>query len=64
MFFPYQRNTQRGVAVMVSKVYTFFTSALNGGEWSDSHPCCSPGKEPPEPIGEEAGWAPEPFWTQ
>jgi hypothetical protein len=22
-----------------------------------------PGKEPPVPIGEEAGWAPEPVWT-
>jgi hypothetical protein len=23
-----------------------------------------PGKEPPVPIGQEAGWAPEPVWTQ
>jgi hypothetical protein len=23
-----------------------------------------PGKEPPVPIGREAGWAPEPVWTQ
>jgi hypothetical protein len=23
----------------------------------------SPGKEPPAPIGYEAGWAPEPVWT-
>jgi hypothetical protein len=23
-----------------------------------------PGKEPPVPFGEEAGWAPEPVWTQ
>jgi hypothetical protein len=23
----------------------------------------SPGKEPPVPIGQEAGWAPEPVWT-
>jgi hypothetical protein len=22
------------------------------------------GKGPPEPIGQEAGWAPEPVWTQ
>jgi hypothetical protein len=22
------------------------------------------GKEPPVPIGQEAGWAPEPVWTQ
>jgi hypothetical protein len=23
----------------------------------------TPGKEPPVPIGDEAGWAPEPVWT-
>jgi hypothetical protein len=23
-----------------------------------------PGKGPPVPIGQEAGWAPEPVWTQ
>jgi hypothetical protein len=23
-----------------------------------------PGKEPPVPIGQEAGWTPEPVWTQ
>jgi hypothetical protein len=23
-----------------------------------------PGKEPLVPTGEEAGWAPEPFWTR
>jgi hypothetical protein len=23
-----------------------------------------PGKEPPVPIVQEAGWAPEPVWTQ
>jgi hypothetical protein len=23
----------------------------------------APGKEPPVPIGYEAGWAPEPVWT-
>jgi hypothetical protein len=22
------------------------------------------GKDPPVPIGQEAGWAPEPVWTQ
>jgi len=22
------------------------------------------GKEPPVPIGQEAGWVPEPVWTQ
>jgi hypothetical protein len=24
----------------------------------------APGKEPLVPIGQEAGWAPEPFWSQ
>jgi hypothetical protein len=24
----------------------------------------APGKGPPVPIGQEAGWAPEPVWTQ
>jgi hypothetical protein len=35
---------------------------------SDQHhaPCRAlpPGEEPPVPIGQEAGWAPEPVWTQ
>jgi hypothetical protein len=40
--------------------------ALDGGEWSASRPgrALPPGKGPPVPIGEEAGWAPEPVWTQ
>jgi hypothetical protein len=31
-----------------------------------SHPSCvlPPGKGPPVPIGQEAGWASEPVWTQ
>jgi hypothetical protein len=41
--------------------YSFTTSALDGGEWSVS----SPGRAlPPVPIVQEAGWAPEPVWTQ
>jgi hypothetical protein len=46
--------------------YSFLTSALNGGEWSVSRPghALSLGKEPPVPIGQEAGWVPEPVWTQ
>jgi hypothetical protein len=33
-----------------------------GGEWSASRPCRAlpPGKGPPVPIVQEAGWAPEP----
>jgi hypothetical protein len=36
--------------------YNFLTSALEGGEWSASHPglALPPGKEPPVPIVQEA----------
>jgi hypothetical protein len=46
--------------------YSFTTSALDGGLWSASHPgrALVPGTGPPVPIGQEAGWAPEPVWTQ
>jgi hypothetical protein len=46
--------------------YSFMTSALDGGEWSASRPgrALPPGKGPPVPIVQEAGWAPEPVWTQ
>jgi hypothetical protein len=46
--------------------YSFTTSALDGGEWSASRPgrALPPGKGPPVPIVQEAGWAPEPVWTQ
>jgi hypothetical protein len=42
--------------------YSFTTSALDGGEWSESRPgrALPPGKGPPVLIGQEAGWAPEP----
>jgi hypothetical protein len=36
--------------------------ALDGGEWSALRPSrFTPGKEPLLPIGQEAGWAPEPL---
>jgi hypothetical protein len=39
--------------------HVFLTSAQDGGEWSALRPAAlPPGKEPPVPIGEEAGWAP------
>jgi hypothetical protein len=46
--------------------YSLITTALDRGEWSASLPGCalSPGKGPPVPIVQEAGWAPEPVWTQ
>jgi hypothetical protein len=46
--------------------YSFLTSALDGGEWSASRPgrALPPGKGSPVPIGQEAGRAPEPVWTQ
>jgi hypothetical protein len=46
--------------------YSFPTSALDGGEWSASRPgrALPPGKGPPVPIVQEAGWDPEPVWTQ
>jgi hypothetical protein len=42
------------------------TSALDGGELSASRPgrALPPGKGPPVPIEQEAGWTPEPVWTQ
>jgi hypothetical protein len=42
--------------------YSFTTSALDGGEWSASRPgrALPPGKGPPVPFVQEAGWAPEP----
>jgi hypothetical protein len=46
--------------------YSFSTAALEGGEWSASRPgrALPPGKQPPVPSVQEAGWAPEPVWTQ
>jgi hypothetical protein len=46
--------------------YSFLTSALDGGEWSASRPdrALAPRKGPQVPIVQEAGWAPEPDWTQ
>jgi hypothetical protein len=46
--------------------YSFSTSALDGGEWLAPRPgsTLGPGKGPPVPTVQEAGWAPEPAWTQ
>jgi hypothetical protein len=39
--------------------YSFLTSALDWGEWLASRPglALPPGKGPPVPIGQEAGWS-------
>jgi hypothetical protein len=44
----------------------FLTLALEGGDWSASRPgrALPPRKELPVPSAQEAGWAPEPVWTQ
>jgi hypothetical protein len=46
--------------------YSYSTSALDWGEWSASRSgrALDPGKGPPIPIVQEAGWDPEPVWTQ
>jgi hypothetical protein len=46
--------------------YLFSASALDGGEWSASLPgrALAPGRGPPVPIVQEAGWTPESVWTQ
>jgi hypothetical protein len=49
--------------------YSFTTLALDGDELSALRPgrALSPGKGPPPPpvpFVQEAGWAPEPVWTQ
>jgi hypothetical protein len=42
------------------------SSTLDWGEWLASSPgrYLPPGKRLPVPIVQEAGWAPEPVWTQ
>jgi hypothetical protein len=46
--------------------YSFSFSALDGGQWSAARPGrdLPPGKGPPVPIVQEAGWTPEPVWIQ
>jgi hypothetical protein len=47
--------THAGVEV---QLHSLLTSALDGGEWSDSLPR---GRSPQYPV--ETGWASEPVWT-
>jgi hypothetical protein len=60
------QHTYKGAGRRRYSSYSFTASALNGGEWSASRPgrALPPRKGPPVPIGQEAGWAPEPVWTQ
>jgi hypothetical protein len=46
--------------------YSFLISALDGVSGQRHAPAAllPPGKGPPVPIVQEAGWAPEPVWTQ
>jgi hypothetical protein len=46
--------------------YSFSTSALDGVSGQRHAPAAllPPGKGPTVPIVQEAGWAPEPVWTQ
>jgi hypothetical protein len=46
--------------------YSFTTLAVDGGDWSASRPghALAPGKGPPVPTGQKAGWATEPVWKQ
>jgi hypothetical protein len=45
---------------------TLFPSAIDEDEWSASRSgrALPPEKRPSVPIVQEAGWAPEPVWTQ
>jgi hypothetical protein len=45
--------------------YWFLTSTMDGGVVSVTpRPRFTPGKGPSVSIGQEAGWSPEPVWTQ
>jgi len=46
--------------------YSFSTLALDGGEWSASHPGCTLplGKEPQYPLDGKLGWTQSWSWTQ
>jgi hypothetical protein len=60
------RSTEAHLGERRYSSYSFLTSALGGGERSASRPGrpLFPGKEPPVPIVQEAGWAAEPVWTE
>jgi hypothetical protein len=59
-------NTMEAQGEGMYSSYSFTTSALDGIELSASLPgrVLPLMKGPPVPILQEAGWAPEPVWTQ
>jgi hypothetical protein len=59
-------TTRHGGAWERYSSYSFSITALDGGEWSASRPgrALAPRKGPTVPTVQEAGWAPEPVWTQ
>jgi hypothetical protein len=69
LFYTWSCPTTRQGGAWGERRYSYYslsTSALDGGEWSASRPgrSLTPGKGPPVPIVQDAGWASEPVWTQ
>jgi hypothetical protein len=55
-------KTYCGVEV---QLHAFLNSALDGDEWSTSRPGrFTPRERARGTLGQDAGWAPQPFWTQ
>jgi hypothetical protein len=56
----------QGGGERIYSFYSFTNSALDGGEWSAPRPgrALPPREGPLVHIAQEAGWAPEPDWTQ
>jgi hypothetical protein len=67
-YYSYPTTSQEGAWGRggIASSYSFSTSALDGGEWSASCPsrALAPEERPRVLIVQEAGWAPEPVWTQ
>jgi hypothetical protein len=53
-------------ALVGERRYSSYSFSLDGGEWSASRPgrALAPGKGPPVPTVQEAGWVPEPVRTR
>jgi hypothetical protein len=57
-------TSRRGLGKRRYSSYSFTTSALDGGVSVTPRPRFGSGERTPVPIIQEAGWAPEPVWTQ